>query len=265
MADNGDFAKIARRFSLIPVDSEDRYKYFSADYILSRESYWSSEFRSSEEWPAALAFLLSGTTKDGDVFNIRWLGSLHALILAAAFALALLATRGLALWASIGVRIVILWIFSDVLYVSYLNSFYSDTAALLGLLGSVALATLIVVRGPQISSLVGFAMFAILLIGSKAQHALWGFLPALFLLMTSRGEKRLMLRRLGFGLALLLLAGIVVVVETCVTLVEPPTNPIARRQMKNGLGISAGKRAISDWRRTTSTIRSALCAFCETI
>lgn len=211
MADNGDFAKIARRLSLVPADPDAGSKYFNADYILSRESRLESDFRSFEEWTADLAFFLSRTTKEGNVFNIRWLGAVHALILLIAFALILVATRGLTTWASAGVRIAILWIFSDVLYVSHLNSFYSDTAALLGLLGSVALATLIITRGPQVATVLGFSLFAILLIASKAQHALWGFLPALFLFLTTRKERRLAIRRLGAGMSALLLAGVIMV------------------------------------------------------
>jgi hypothetical protein len=212
MADNGDFAKIARRLSLISADPHSGIQYFNADYILSRGSRWDSDFRSSEEWPADLAFFLSRVTKEGDVFNIRWLGAVHAIILVTAFALVLVATRGLTTWASIGVRIAILWIFSDVVYVSYLNSFYSDTAALLGLLGSVALATLIITRGPQVATVLGFLLFAVLLIASKSQHALWGFLPALFLYLTTRNDKRLVIRCLGAGTSTLLLVGIIVVV-----------------------------------------------------
>jgi len=96
--------------------------------------------------------------------------------------------------------------------VSYLNSFYSDTAALLGLLGSVALATLIITRGPQVALVLGFTLFAILLIASKSQHALWGFLPALFLFLTTRKEGRLATRWLGAGMSALLLVGVTVVV-----------------------------------------------------
>jgi hypothetical protein len=212
MADNGDSAKIARRLSLIPADPDSGSQYFNAEYVLSGGPRWESDFRSSEEWPADLAFFLSRTTKEGDIFNIRWLGALHALILLIAFAVILLATRGLTVWASAGVRIAILWIFSDVLYVSYLNSFYSDTAALLGLFGSVALATLIITRGPQVATLLGFSLFAILLIASKSQHALWGFLPALFLFLSTWKERRLGIRCLGTGLSALLLAGVIVVV-----------------------------------------------------
>jgi hypothetical protein len=206
MADNGDFAKVAGRFSLVPVDAGGGYQYMKADYVLARGSHWESDFRSSEEWPAALAFYLSRTTKDGELFNIRWMGAVHAAILLAAFALAMVAMRGLSAWAAAGVGIAMLWIFTDVLYVAYLNSFYSDAAALVGLLGSVAAASLMIVKGPRVSLMLGFSLFGSLLIGSKSQHALWAFLPATFLFLMARSEKRRATRWLGVGLGVALLA-----------------------------------------------------------
>lgn len=213
MADNGDFAKITRRLDLLPTDPGYRFDYFNADYVLSRRSHWESDVRSSELWLAQLAFYLSRTTKDGDIFNIRWLGAVHATILLILFVLALVATQGSSFWRSLCIRAAIVWIFADVLYVSYLNSFYSDAAALLGLLGSLVIAILILRTGPRISLVLGFSLCAILMIGSKSQHALWGFLPALFLVWATAGEKRLSIRWLSIALATLLLASAVVVVR----------------------------------------------------
>lgn len=212
MADNGDFAKVARRFSLVPAEPGSGAQYFIADYLLSPGSRWESEFCSSEEWLAAVAFYLSRTTKDGEVFNIRWLGAIHAIVLAIAFVLVLVATRGLGVWAALAARIVILWIFTDVLYVSYLNSFYSDTPALLGLLGAVALAALIITKGPQILLLLGFTLFALLLIASKSQHALWGFLPAVLLFLVTRRDRRLPIRCIGGAASALLCVAVAAVI-----------------------------------------------------
>ena len=218
MADNGDFAKVARRFSLLPADPSSKYYYFDPDYIFSRGAHWESDARSSEQWPANVAFYLSGVKNEGDRFNIRWIGAVHASILTLAFTLFLQATRKLTTWASMIVRIAVIWIFTDVLYVSYLNSFYSDTAALLGLLGCVAVATRIVVTGPQFPLVLGFTVYAILLIASKGQHASWGFLPAMFLFLSTRWEKRLWIRRLDAA------AGILLLITMAVALWMTPTH-----------------------------------------
>jgi len=237
MADNGDFAKVARRLSLVPANTGYGYEYFTADYIFLRTSHWESDFRTSEQWPATIAFLLSGVKTEGDVFNIRWLGAIHALILILVFGLVLLITRVTGVWVSVGVRFAVLWIFSDVLYVSYLNSFYSDTTAVLGLLGSVTLAALIIVRGPQTVWVLGFMLFAVLLITSKAQHALWGVLPALFLFFTVRRNGRVATRVLRAGGAVVLLAAMVVVLWITPTHYkgEARFNLIFRKILKSSL------------------------------
>jgi hypothetical protein len=98
IADNGDFAKITGRLSLGPTDTDYRFKYFNADYVRSARNYWVSPVRSSELWPATLASYLSHTQKEGDLFNIRWLGAVHAIIFIALFYLFLLAARPMGVW-----------------------------------------------------------------------------------------------------------------------------------------------------------------------
>ena len=76
-----------------------------------------------------------------------------------------------------------IFIFTDVHYVSYLNSFYTDTAALLGLLLTTVLAVHIALTGMRPTNAILFCFAAVLFIGSKPPHAIWGFLPAAFLVL----------------------------------------------------------------------------------
>lgn len=214
IADNGDFAKVAGRLSLGPADSDHSVKYFNADYVRSRRYYWVSPVYSSELWPATLASLLSHTDKEGDVFNIRWLGAVHVSIFVVSFYLFLLAIRPMGVWPAFILGSAAIYLFTDVLYVAYFNSFYSDTAALLGLLGATVLAVFIITRGTTLRLLIAFSLFAILLIASKSQHALWGFLPTLFLFTAARHLQRRVARVIGFALVALLLGADFYVVET---------------------------------------------------
>lgn len=214
IADNGDFAKIAGRLSLGPTDPDHFFKYFNADYVRSTRYHWVSPVRSSELWPAMLASYVSHTDKEGDLFNIRWLGAVHAIVFIALFYLFLLAARPMGVWRAFILGSAAICIFTDVLYVAYFNSFYSDTAALLGLLGATVLAVLIITRGPSLPLLIAFFLFAILLIASKSQHALWGFLPALFVLAAAKRQKRRFARLVAFGMGALLLGTSFVVVKT---------------------------------------------------
>ena len=214
MADNGDFAKITGRLSLGPTDPDHFFKYFNADYVRSTRYYWVSPVRSSELWPAKVASYISHSDKEGSLFNIRWLGAIHAIIFVALFYFFLLAARPMGVWRAFILGSAAICIFTDVLYVAYFNSFYSDTAALLGLLGATVFAVLIITRRPSLSLLIAFFVFAILLIASKSQHALWGFLPALFLLAATKQQKGLLARVIGFGMGALLLGTSFVVVKT---------------------------------------------------
>ncbi|MGE5646025.1 MAG: hypothetical protein ACM336_09565 [Acidobacteriota bacterium] len=206
LADNGDFPKIAGRLSLGPADPGSRFDYFNADYIRSPRFRWQSDLRSSELWPAKLASYLSHTKPEGSIFNIRWLGAVHAVAFLAAFCILLAAARPMRAWARALLCGAVVWIFTDVSYVSCLNSFYMDAAALLGLLGCAAVAVLIVVKGPRIALLVPFMLFAILLIGSKAQHAPIGILLAVFVVVAAWKGKRLYIRLAGAAAGALLVA-----------------------------------------------------------
>jgi hypothetical protein len=205
IADNGDFAKVARRLSLVPSHPEYGYRYINSDYVYSPRSRWKSDVHSSEQVPALVAFRMSRVHKDGDVFNIRWMGLVHGVLFLAAFGVLLLATRPFPLWPSLVVRVAALFIFTDVLYVSYFNSFYSDAAALVGLLGTVAAALLILTGRLEAWTLILYTAFALLLVGSKSQHAFWALLPTAFLVVVTRRSQRLWIRFTGRVCAALLL------------------------------------------------------------
>ena len=194
MADNGDFGKVARRLSLAPSHPEFGYRYLNADYVFSPRNYWESDVHSSEQCAANVAFLLSRVHKEGDIFNIRWMGLVHGALFLAAFGVLLLATRPFPFWPSLLVRIAVLFVFTDVLYVSYLNSFYSDTAALVGLLGTVAAALLILTGRLEVWTLVLCVAFSLLLVCSKSQHAFLALFPTALLVLIARRSERLSIR-----------------------------------------------------------------------
>lgn len=72
-----------------------------------------------------------------------------------------------------------LWIFADVGFVAYLNTFYSDVPAMLGGLAAIFLAVLLA-RSDQISLglLCLFGLAALFFVTSNAQHGVYGLVPA---------------------------------------------------------------------------------------
>jgi hypothetical protein len=114
----------------------------------------------------------------------------------------------------IGVGLLALWVFGDVAYLSYCNSFYSDTPAMLGLLLMTPLA-LLLADDPRAVRLWLFAAAAALFVTSKPQHAILGFLPALFALAATWRTKPL--RVAGAAVCALLL-----IAEAGVFWMSPP-------------------------------------------
>ena len=200
IADNGDFPKIAGPLSLGPKNGPANFIYFVADYVRAPRYLWQSQTWSTELPLAWLSSLVAGAA-----FDIRWLGALHAVLFLCAFYVLLRSLRALTPWRAILIAVAAMGIFTDVVYVAYFNSFFTDTAALLGLLLATAAAVQIAVKGFHRGSAILFSLAALLFIGSKPQHAIWGFLFAGFVVLA--GGKR------GIAAAMVLIGASVVTVR----------------------------------------------------
>lgn len=206
LANNGDFARIYARFSCSPPDGAARnFRYFVADYEFDPKYHWESEVPSSEIALAAVPILLVRVS-GAQFFNIRWLGAVHLLIYAGAYYALLVYLRSFRRFFQWLIGGLALCIFTDVAYVAYFNSFFSDTAALLGLALMVPLALHLVSGRGSRAVLWLFTAAAMLFITAKTQHALWGILPA-----------ALLASRKAFGPAVLLIAA-----EACIIFTMSP-------------------------------------------
>jgi hypothetical protein len=140
LANNGDFPKLLGRHSLGPVESEDTgtFAYVIQHYEINPKYFWESLHVSSERIPLAVAVQLFRWSGQ-QVFDIRIMGAIHAALLLTAFAVFFYRLRGerpLVQWMTGSLAV---WIFTDIAYVSYLNSFYMDASAIVFLLILVAL------------------------------------------------------------------------------------------------------------------------------
>lgn len=181
LANNGDFGKVFARFACAPPDGGARnFLYFVPDYEFGPQYYWKSDVKTSEIILAAVPISLVKAC-GARVFNIRWLGALHLLLFLCAGYSLLLYLRGFGAVFQLAIGGLALWIFTDVAYVSYLNSFFSDVAAMLGLVLMVPLGLHLASRHPANGLTLGlFTAASLLFITSKPQHALWGIFPAAF-------------------------------------------------------------------------------------
>ena len=178
LANNGDYSKLIGRFSLGPQDptNPDERDYYEQRWRYDRAYHWVSDNYSSEIVPLALALGI-GRIFDSRTFDMRILGAIHAALWIGCFAAALPLFRRLPRWPAYAITLAAIFIFTDVSYVAYLNSFHTDTVAFLFLAWTIVIAQ-------RMASLdwIGWIPFMALLFSSllfitaKPQHSLTGIL-----------------------------------------------------------------------------------------
>jgi hypothetical protein len=183
LADNGDFPKISRPLCLGPADGRAQaFVYFVSDYERRPDLCWSSGLYSSALVPAWIASELEQIAGDPKNFDIRWLGAANTALFLFFFYVLLVAMRPLAGWCWMVACVFALWFFTDVSFVSYFNSFFSDSAALLGaMIAAAAAIWLLAADKVRLAPVCVFFGGALLYVTSKSQHAVLGVVPALML------------------------------------------------------------------------------------
>lgn len=182
LANNGDFEKVMGYAGL-----QYRETTFDAKYLRHvvrlfdavKPGWYRSGYLSSETLLALGARKLPGAVST-NVFDIRALGFLHAVLLVLALGLFVAACLDLtapARWIAAGLLVVV---FTDVGYAAPFNSFYSQSASLVFVLLTAAVAALAIRRGRLDAALLPtYFLCAALFVGSKPQEALQGPLLAL--------------------------------------------------------------------------------------
>jgi hypothetical protein len=165
LADNNDFLKITGRLHLSPADPthDDRWVYLPRGWIVNPAFGWDSGLPSDELYLARAALMLSSLFPNR-IFDIRWLGAVHAIVFLAAMAVVLFYDKFPLL------PFVTVLIFTDVSYVAMFNSFYTDTASLLFFACSVA-CWLWAFKTRHAGWITAYVLCSLLLVGSKVQHS----------------------------------------------------------------------------------------------
>jgi hypothetical protein len=182
LANNGDFARIIGSFSMGPRAHGWSYNFdhFVSEYKEAPQFSWRSGV-----WSTELPLAWIATRISLPAWDIRWIGLVHSCLFLLALAAFLRLITGAAAWKRALLGVLIILVSCDLAYVAYFNSFYQDTAALLGLWLTVVAALWMERRPPFLSSIC-FAAAALLLIGSKPQHAWVALLAAAWLIAHSR-------------------------------------------------------------------------------
>ncbi|MFN0171970.1 MAG: hypothetical protein ACKV22_36655 [Bryobacteraceae bacterium] len=185
MADNGDFPRIISRFHLDHVSAayEDRFFYFfNAKYRFDPKQQWKSGFLSSTTLLVMLAIPINRLVSEDGLFDIRIIGLLYLAIALMAAWLLLIWSRVLSPPGRSLCRAMLVLALTDVGYVAYFNSFYSEPTGLVFLLVALAPALLVIQRNEAAHPawLLPYFGAAFLFAAAKPQYALPGVLLAVF-------------------------------------------------------------------------------------
>ena len=170
MADNGDFPKVLGRQDV--CDSHIYAQYMAPAYKTGPECRWDSHLTSSEAVFLKIVKQIAAWNLEYEI-AIQAEGKAHLIVVMAALAVLLWALRESRPPVRFGLPLLIILIFSDVAYVSYLNSFYMDAAAMVFLMLTISLAVAAALR-PRAWIAIAFGIAAVLFITSKSQHGLLG-------------------------------------------------------------------------------------------
>ena len=170
MADNGDFSKLLGRYGLT---NPAYYQYIGIHYPFDADSYYDAGFSSSEQIFIRSALTIEGALGEIGGLDLRVAGVVHSAVFLLAVALFVPLLAGAPWVFQVACCGAALFIFTDVMYVSYFNSFYMDVSALLMLLlGTVSY--LRAIRWRRRADIVLFVVSSLILITSKPQHAMAG-------------------------------------------------------------------------------------------
>jgi hypothetical protein len=210
LADNGDYQRVMAWAGLdhsTDVPGERYFSFLRTTYRILPLGSTRGGYLSSEALLALAARFAASAFGAGAVFDLRILAAIHIVLYVLALGLMLRAARNLEPAAQIVAAILLVFVFTDVGYVAPFNSFYSQTASLLFLMLTAALAAEAVARADLSGTrLFLFYLCAAGFVTSKPQEAIQGPLLALLGLRLAGVRLRHVAKRSAVWLAIPLCA-----------------------------------------------------------
>lgn len=184
LADNGDFGRMMAKVGLEhnSITDDARYfNYFNRVYkIVPPTTAVFGDFISTEAIFHQIAFWMGSHFSQDGLWDIRFLGGLHILLVLLGTAFILAATRKFNKLQRILLAGLLILILTDLRLAVYLNSFYSEPAFLIFLILWLA-ASIYWIRTPGVNwfALTSFFILSGLLLTAKTQNTLMGIIFAL--------------------------------------------------------------------------------------
>lgn len=203
LADNGDFARIMEKVGIQQGQNKEFLGNINLTFPISF-NYNIKGYQSSELIFVLTAILINAITSKDGLFHLLTLGAVHTVALLAALGVVIYGLSTASKRSKWVVYACILLFFTDVGYVSYLNSIYSEPASLIFL--ALTLGIVLVIVGRIDHQPLGFGwavayfMAAFLFIIAKPQNAAMGIPLALlgFLLVKRSQIPKFFGRRTGY-------------------------------------------------------------------
>ncbi|MGA7239538.1 MAG: hypothetical protein WBY44_27905, partial [Bryobacteraceae bacterium] len=218
LADNGDFPKVlAPRAVCDPDNERDIFAYIYPTYAIRYNCRVGVSLLPSSEsiFVRAIKLYCRWTGRTG--FPITAAGAVHLTVMSSALMVLLWSLHAVPPELRLCLPPLAILVFSDVAYVSYLNSFYMDVASMLFFLLTIALAVAWALR-PNPLVAMGYGAAGTLMGLSKTQHVISAFLLALlaawFAVRAFRGGSRRIGRLWISAATSIALAGLVTVERT---------------------------------------------------
>ncbi|WP_276357700.1 hypothetical protein [Cohnella caldifontis] len=222
VADNGDFSRLMRITGFRYLDPNETYadRYFAfAHQYFGYKSNWGSAYVTTQ---IVLLSVIGWIARlfNGQVFDIRWFGAAYTILFASAVYLIVRHTpvfagrKALTAAVSAIAGGLLLFVFGDVGYLAYFQSFFGEPYALLGMLLLIASAIAMAASERLSGRLLAlFVTAGVAVATSKIQNAPLGFAFALLAWrLFSLSEERRWHKRVLTGIAVLLASAVIMIV-----------------------------------------------------
>ncbi|URN95415.1 MAG: hypothetical protein NAG76_03910 [Candidatus Pristimantibacillus lignocellulolyticus] len=174
VADNGDFLRIMGTAGLNYYDALESYedRFFSYAHInFAYDTILRLFYPSTHIILVVVARFISLIFNE-TAFDIRYLGAIYVVLLLTAGFIFIKYNKGKSLITAIVIALLMLFIFSDIGYLAYFNSFYGEPVSFVFLLLTLALALMLTKQeNPSRKMLVLLFISILFLVCSKTQNA----------------------------------------------------------------------------------------------
>ena len=212
LADQGDYSRLTTRVGLAPPSLTSYLDQITCWVV----THWNIVAArplpvfSTGEFPVRTAILLHKAATSATTLDIRWVSGVYLALFLGLILAVLRSARKLPAAAYFVIAAGLVLVCTDSEYISYFNSFLTESAALLGVFAFVAAGlAAVTAEDPSWLHMAALVPAAAFLAGSKAQNAVLGALAACWIVWLFRRKPAQRSAAMAAGLGLVCFSGFV--------------------------------------------------------